>query len=114
MSSVRVLLGQRLRELRMIRGLSQGQLADACDISRNEISDYERGVVWPRPEKIDAMLSGLGASGEHLFPARSSAEDRVPPPLEVRVAVGLIEHGLRVRPDLTRKAIKALKILLSK
>jgi transcriptional regulator with XRE-family HTH domain len=42
-----VIFGQRLRELRIARNFSQGELADRCGSNRPFISNLERGVKVP-------------------------------------------------------------------
>ena len=42
-----VIFGQRLRELRIARNFSQGELADRCSSNRPFISNLERGVKVP-------------------------------------------------------------------
>jgi transcriptional regulator with XRE-family HTH domain len=42
-----VLFGQRLRELRKKRDLTQVQLAEATGVPQNHISSMERGTIQP-------------------------------------------------------------------
>ena len=51
-------LGQNICRLRTERGLSQGDLADALDISRQSISKWETDASVPELEKL-LRLSGL-------------------------------------------------------
>ncbi len=51
-------IGSRLRELRLHRGLSQGGVAEGLGISTSSLSAYERGT---RPIK----LSMLGRLADH-------------------------------------------------
>ena len=51
-------LGQNICRLRTERGLSQGDLADALDVSRQSVSKWETDASVPELEKL-LRLSGL-------------------------------------------------------
>ena len=46
-------------ELRLRRGLTQGQLAELLGVSRGQVGNLEGGRVWTGAETFDALL-GLG------------------------------------------------------
>jgi transcriptional regulator with XRE-family HTH domain len=48
-------LGQRLKDLRTIRNLTQGQLAEYAHISQSSLSDIERGEIAPKT--IDVIVN---------------------------------------------------------
>lgn len=54
------LFGERVRERRMQEGLSQGELAGKVDISRNYLSQIERGeatnLSWQLVERLTTIL----------------------------------------------------------
>lgn len=54
-----VIFGQRLRELRIARKLSQGELADRCGSNRPFISNLERGVKVPSLTTILRLAKAL-------------------------------------------------------
>lgn len=112
MASTKVLIGRRIRELRVARGLSQGALAERAGIEQREVSAYERGLSFPRPERLDDIASGLGLTPEMLFTL--GAEPRQEPGLS-RAALQVaqqLEHALQTRPDYARTVIKVVKVLL--
>ncbi len=49
--------GQRLRELRLRRHLSQDQLSEALGVSKQAISQYERGIRFPKDYEQIALLN---------------------------------------------------------
>jgi transcriptional regulator with XRE-family HTH domain len=54
-----VAFGQRLRELRAERGVSQDDLADATDVHPTAIGRLERGAREPRLTTILRLARGL-------------------------------------------------------
>jgi transcriptional regulator with XRE-family HTH domain len=54
-----VIFGQRLRELRLARDLSQYALADLCGSHKPFISELERGVKVPSLTMILRLADGL-------------------------------------------------------
>lgn len=49
--------GERLRELREERKMTQADLAKLLSLSKQQISNYERGVHFPRDEKILKVIA---------------------------------------------------------
>jgi transcriptional regulator with XRE-family HTH domain len=64
--------GRSLRSSRKQRGLSQEDLAEAAKLSRNYISDIERGVRNP------SLLALVGLSRALRLPLRDMLEDVEP------------------------------------
>ena len=52
----------RLRELRLKRGLSQQELAKKVGISNQSISSYEKGVRKPKIEAWEKLADYFGVS----------------------------------------------------
>lgn len=57
----------RLRELREEKGLNQGQLADALEISRGSISFYENGERTPDIEVFDLICDFFNVSYDYML-----------------------------------------------
>lgn len=60
-------LGQRVRELRLLRGWSQEDLGVQCNLDRTYVSGIERGVRNPTLTVISALAAGLRVSVAELF-----------------------------------------------
>jgi len=60
-------LGNRLKERRTKLGLTQGQLADLCLVSRKTINTVENGVFVPSTLLALKLAAALGVSVEQLF-----------------------------------------------
>ncbi len=55
-------VGEVIRVLRIKRGLSQSQLADAMNLKRSAIGNYERGVREPDLDTIEAFADYFDVS----------------------------------------------------
>ncbi|WP_082797732.1 helix-turn-helix domain-containing protein [Collimonas arenae] len=67
MKSLSIRFGERIRELRKERGLSQEGFADLCGFDRTYISGIERGLRNPSLIAIGALAKALKVSVEELF-----------------------------------------------
>ncbi len=59
--------GQRLKELRKAKGLTQKQLADLIGVKNSIISFYEVGDRIPSPEVIKKLAAVLHVSADFLL-----------------------------------------------
>ena len=60
-------IGEKLRLLRIRRGLTQEDLADRCELSKGFISQVERNLASPSIESLMDMLECLGSSLSQFF-----------------------------------------------
>ena len=60
-------LGEKLQLLRRAHGLSQEQLAEVLDISRQAISKWENGDSVPDLEKLKAISQYFGVTADYLL-----------------------------------------------
>ncbi|WP_174870025.1 helix-turn-helix domain-containing protein [Pectobacterium polaris] len=65
--SVKVLLGQRVKTLRLQAGLSQEAFAEKCGLDRTYISGIERGIRNPTLEILHIIANGLHTTLNQLF-----------------------------------------------
>ncbi|ODN71763.1 helix-turn-helix domain-containing protein [Methylobrevis pamukkalensis] len=70
-----LVVGQRLRKLRVQRGYRQQDIAEIAGISTAMLSLVERGLVSPSLTTLAAMAHGLGISLTDLIAGRGSGED---------------------------------------
>lgn len=67
MGQLGIYLGQQVRSLRVERGLSQADLADAAGTSEEWIRRIERGARSPSFDTLEALSAALGVSVARLF-----------------------------------------------
>lgn len=101
--------GQRLREVRTLRGLSVRELARRAGCSASSLSQVERDMIAPSARIVYALASELGISLDYLFgseeianlaPAQGVASTTAPPPGTTEVALrGDPSWGRATGPD---------------
>ena len=60
-------IGEKLRQLRLQRGLTQEDMADRCELSKGFISQVERNLTSPSIATLTDMLECLGSSLSLFF-----------------------------------------------
>lgn len=84
-------IGDRIRELRMARGMSQAELAERIGKRRSAIGNYESGAREPDLDTLDRLAEALGVSLAGLLDDEERAEDD---------AVWEVREALRRRPEM--------------
>lgn len=67
MKTIEKQFGERIRELRLARGLSQEKLAFKSGMHRTYLGSIERGERNPSLKNIAAIAEALGVSLSQLF-----------------------------------------------
>jgi uncharacterized Tic20 family protein/DNA-binding XRE family transcriptional regulator len=65
-------LGQKITELRQLKGLTQEQLAEKCEVSARTIQRIESGEVDPRSYTLQCLSQALGFDFEELDGSRDN------------------------------------------
>ncbi|MBQ8654637.1 MAG: cupin domain-containing protein [Clostridia bacterium] len=65
-------IGEKLRLLRLQRGLTQEDLADRCELSKGFISQVERNLASPSIATLTDMLECLGSSLSAFFSEKTA------------------------------------------
>ncbi len=60
-------IGKRFKENREIQDLTQADLAEKVGTSVTYISSVERGISFPRGDKLVALLNALNCSADSVF-----------------------------------------------
>lgn len=69
-------VGERISDLRKERNLSQGQLADALEISRQAVSKWENDQTSPDTLKLIKLAEVLDTEVEYLATGRKPVYER--------------------------------------
>ena len=64
-------IGEKLRQLRLQRNLTQEEMADSCELSKGFISQVERNLASPSIATLTDMLECLGSDLKEFFSDRS-------------------------------------------
>lgn len=70
-------VGQRIKELRQIRGMSQRELAKKVNLPNSTLSMIERDAVSPSISNLHKILSGLDMPLSHFFTDDCDAGEKV-------------------------------------
>ena len=62
-----MLIGNKIKELRLKNGLTQEELADRCELTKGFISQLERELTSPAISTLVDILSGLGTNLHEFF-----------------------------------------------
>jgi len=83
-------LGQRIRELRLRRGMTQELLAEQMDVSRQAVTKWESGQSSPSTENLLMLARLFGVSAWELLGEPAPAEKKKNRLLSVCTAGSLI------------------------
>ncbi len=65
-------IGEKLRQLRQVRGLTQEEMADRCELTKGFISQVERNLASPSIATLTDMLECLGVTLADFFADKGS------------------------------------------
>jgi transcriptional regulator with XRE-family HTH domain len=98
--------GVRLAAGRVAAGLTQDRLAQLLHTQQRRISDWERGVIAPRPELIPKLAAAIGMDALEFL-----ADDHGAPSLEdMRLAAGLTMDEVAERLTVSRSRYRSIEI----
>ena len=60
-------IGEKIKELRILNGLTQQELADRCELSKGFISQVERELTSPSIATLMDILESLGTNIKDFF-----------------------------------------------
>ena len=67
MENINIRFGRRIKELRLMQNVSQEELGFRCQLSKNYVSDVERGKSSIRLSKLVAVMNALECSADEIF-----------------------------------------------
>ncbi len=74
----RIAVGERIRQLRLSKGLTQGVLADKIGVARGSVARYEAGTYYPSQEVVVKLASVLGSTVSYILDEDVSTADEIP------------------------------------
>ena len=60
-------IGQKIKELRMLRGLTQEELGNRCELTKGYISQLENNLTEPSISTLEDILLSLGSNFSDFF-----------------------------------------------
>ena len=78
-------LAQTIYQLRIQKGMSQGDLAEALEVSRQSVSKWETGGATPDLDKLVKMSELFGVTLDELVTGESAGETARPEPQVIYV-----------------------------
>lgn len=66
--STRKQVGDKIREIRLKKDLTQEDVAKEAGMKANYYSKIERGLIGTSPEKLDSIIKALGVEASDIFP----------------------------------------------
>ncbi len=103
----------RIYELRKAQGMTQGQLAEKCGITQNQISRYERGAITPLADVLATIAAALDTSADYLLgltDAPTPGEKPAPQPSLTAPEAEMLDLLRSLSVPAQRQLIEALKI----
>ncbi len=67
MSELEKLIGSKITEFRLLKKITQAQLAEEVNVSVETISRMERGVAFPSLKTMDKIANTLGVALKDFF-----------------------------------------------
>lgn len=68
-------LGKKIKRMRLNRGLTQEELAEAVDISQRTLSGIEIGENFVTAETLDKLIKALNTTSDELFAVNHLKDD---------------------------------------
>lgn len=95
-------IGERIISLRKERNLSQGQLADALDVSRQAVSKWENDQASPDTLKLIKLAEVLDTEVEYLATGRKPIYEEAPIVLNMVKKVDRVVEKVVEKPVIKR------------
>jgi len=102
--AIRVRVGRNVRDFRLLRGLSQEDLAESAKTTSKYIGQIERGEVNVSLDVLASIAGGLSVNVTHLFDPRSGDAAALCPYAVTPPDLAQLEHALRVVVRIRRGA----------
>ena len=101
-------LGQRLRDTRVARGLSQDALAGRCGITFQQVQKYERGANRIPIDRLATICAVLGTSLEDMVRGLDDTSAEEPAQVQDgdKSALAVLKHFNRIESPRLRHVVQ--------
>lgn len=96
-------IGERIYELRTKNNMSQGDLAERLDVSRQTISKWENNMCLPETEKLVLLSEIFSVSADYILKGTEAEKEAVP--VYVYVKENDNEKDTESKEKITRKYV---------
>lgn len=100
-------LGKKIKNMRIRRGLTQEQLAEAVDISQRTMSGIEIGENFVTAETLDKIIKALNTTAEEIFATNHLRDKDILVDEIIKDINFIAENSMKL--DILYNVIKALK-----
>jgi transcriptional regulator with XRE-family HTH domain len=100
-------VGTRIRERRIMLGLTQHQLAELIGVTYQQAHKYEKGINRVAAGRLYGIAQALGVEVSYFFEGLQTADRLVPSPQQ-RMLLDLARNYLNIPIRAHREAIAAL------
>lgn len=103
-------ISEKIQQLRKSNGLSQEQLAEQLNVSRQAISKWESGVSFPDIEKIVLISELFSVSTDYLLKGNNTMEhnENEPPCVQVSKKLYIVDSNKRKLSGFEEFAVEML------
>jgi transcriptional regulator with XRE-family HTH domain len=98
-------VGARIRQARLVKGWSQGKLADACGITFQQIQKYEKGMNRIGASRLQQIADALDTTVMALFGTTDRGE---PAPLIDTLALRNLVMTIKAMTPRQRQALQKI------
>jgi transcriptional regulator with XRE-family HTH domain len=112
-SDVDRFLGHRIKQLRLITGLTQQQVAQQLGVSAQQVHKFERGIDRLSPAQLLALAQAFEIAVGDLFDGYHSGAPLEPPhdPESSRLLLGINRSFLELEPKHRRAIFRLARAL---
>lgn len=104
-------IGERITQLRKSRSISQAQLAQALDVSRQAVSKWENDLACPDTIKLIQLADVLDTDVEYLATGNHSVIKSPPTVVTVVEKVDNVVEKIVEKPVLVEKIVEVEKVV---
>lgn len=105
-------LGENIYRLRTEKNMSQGDLADALDVSRQSVSKWENNSATPELEKLIRMCELFGVSLDTLAGREKAPQPEQPTPVPERPEPQIIYIEKPTLPHISKQQLIGAALLV--